>query len=238
MPFQNLSTAQKILLGAFIIGLGSIILSFNSQLHFPDSDYNFTGKKDRVRLTANKPLSQVFTAQENHLSAVKIHIGGIDLWPGEALAFELRDESCTHTLVTDRWTPLKPKPLNYTRFTFEPIPESSGQKYCAYITYTSSYDRKTNEAPFIHTNEFNGRSYTSVSKKKTYENETLQLRPAYSTDSYLSDIWRLIERMSQFKPEFMKGFPLLLLFGLVVVGGFLLGLWIIFANENEEDRKR
>ena len=238
MPLQNTSKAQKILLGAFIIGLGSIILGFSSQLHFSDSDYNFLGNKDRARLAIDKPLSQVFTAQENNLSEVKIHIGGIDLWPGEALVFELRDESCSKTVATDRWTPLEPKPLNYTRFTFNRVPESADNKYCAYITYTSPYDRKSNDAPYINTNDFDGRNYTSVSKKKIYENETLQLRPAYSTDSYLSDIWRLIERMSQFKPEFVKGFPLLLLFGFVVVGGFFLGLWIIFANENEEDRKR
>ncbi|MCW1888688.1 MAG: hypothetical protein KIH67_004000 [Candidatus Moranbacteria bacterium] len=236
MPLQNAATAQKILLGAFIIGFGSIILGFTSKLHFPDSDYNFLGKKDRARLSIDKPLSQVFVAQENGLSEVKVHIGGLDLWPGEALVFELRDESCAHTLATDSWTPLKPKPLNYTRFTFERIPESMEKKYCAYITYTSPYDRKTNDAPYINTNELAGKSYTAVSKNKVYENETLQLRPAYSTDSFAADTWRLIERMSQYKPTYIKGLPLLLLFGFTILGGFSLGLWIIF--EKEEDRRR
>ncbi len=228
-----LTKAQKILLGAFIIGLGSIILGFVSQLHFPDSDYNFIGKKDRARLTIDKPLAQVFTAEENGLSLVKVSIGGIDLWPSEALTFELRDESCTTILATDSWTPLELKPTNYTRFTFNRIADSAGKKYCVYIVYTSPYDRKSSDAPYINTSEFPGRSYTLVTKNKVYENETLQLRPAYTSGNWTSDIWRLTERMSQYKPEYIKGLPLLMLITIVTAGGFLLGLWIILTKEKE-----
>ncbi|MEK9173674.1 MAG: hypothetical protein AAB845_00205, partial [Patescibacteria group bacterium] len=230
MPFQKLTTSQKMLLGGLFIGFGCIGIGFASNLYFPDSDYNFLGKKDRQRLAIDRPLTQVFTSKEAGLSGVKYSIGNINLWPGEALQFELRDAACQKTLATDSWTPLQPKPLIYTRFHFPRIADSQGQTYCAYITYTSSYDRKSSDAPHINTSEFPGRSYTLVAKNKVYENETLQIRPAYSSGNFFSDLWRLVERMSQYKPNLIKGIPLLILMTLVFLGSLSLCIWIILAK--------
>ncbi len=231
MPFYKLTTSQKMLLGGLFIGFWCIGISFVSSLTFPDSDYNFLGKKDRERLVVNKPISQIFISEENGLSAVKYSLGNLNLWPGEALQFELRDAHCEKTLATDSWIPLEPKPLIYTRFHFPRIPDSQGKSYCAYITYVSSYDRKSSEAPHINTSKFPGRSYTLVAKNKTYENETLQMRPTYSSGNFFSDLWRLIERMSQYKPDFIKGLPLLILMTSVLLGSIVLCLWIVLAKE-------
>ncbi len=231
MTSYKLTTSQKMLLGGFLIGLWCISISFASNLAFPDSDYNFLGKKDRERLTINKPISQIFVAEENGLSEIKYHIGNLNLWPGEALRFELRDATCTQTITADSRTSLRLRPSIYTRFHFPRIANSQGQSYCTYITYTSPYDRKSSEAPYIHTSEFSDRSYTLVAKNKLHENETLQMRPAYSSGNFFSDLWRLIERMSQYKPDFIKGLPLLILMTSVFLGSVTLCLWIVLAKE-------
>lgn len=238
---QKLTRAQKMLFLGVFVGFWCIGISFATNLHFPDSDYNFLGKKDRQRLAIDKPLSQQFVAQENGLSEVKFHIGNINLWPGEVLHFELRDATCEQTLATDSWTPLEPKPLIYTRFHFARIPDSQGQTYCAYITYTSSYDRKSSDAPHINTSTgepFQNRSYTEIAKNKVHTGETLQMRPAYSSGNFFSDLWRLTERMSQYKPDYIKGLPLLILMTFTFFGSILLALWIILAREKEEGRSR
>ncbi len=228
------TTSQKMLLGGLFVGFWCIGISFVSNLAFPDSHYNFLGKKDQQRLAIDKPLSQQFVAQENGLSEVKFHIGNINLWPGEAIRFELRDATCEKILATDSWSPLQPKPLIYTRFNFPSIPDSKDRTYCAYITYTSSYDRKSSDAPHINTStgeQFKDRTYTEVLKNKAHVGETLQMRPAYSSNNFFSDLWRLVERMSQYKPDFTKGIPLLILMVSVIVGSLGLCFWIIFAKE-------
>jgi hypothetical protein len=229
--WASLTTTQKILLGGFFIALCCIGIGFISGLKFGDSDYNFLGKKDQQKLSIDKPLTQVFTAKKNGLSEVKFHIGNQNLWPGEAIRFELRDARCENILATDSWTPLHGKPLIYTRFDFSQIPDSAEKQYCAYIVYTSPLERKSSDAPHINTNKSLGQSFTATAKNKVYENETLQMRPAY--DSGLpSDAWQLVERMSQYKPEYIKGLPLLILLTITVLGSIALGIWIVFAKDS------
>lgn len=231
MNLYKLSTSQKILIGGLFIGFWCIGISFVSSLAFSDSNYNFLGKKDRQKLSVDKPISQVFMAQEDGLSEIKYHIGNLNLWPGEALHFELRDSTCTQIITTNSWTLLKLKPSIYTHFHFSRIADSQGKNYCAFITYTSPYDRKSSDVPYINTSKFPGRSYTVISKNKVYENETLQIRPAYSSGNFFSDLWRLIERISQYKPDFIKGLPLLILITSVFSGSIGLCLLIILAKE-------
>ena len=228
---QKVSRAQKLLFLGVFLGFGCIGITFISQLYFADSGYNFIGKKDRQKLSIDKPLTQVFTAEENGLSLVKVNIGNLNLFPGEAIRFELRDASCMTTLASDSYTFFQSKPLIYARFGFDTIEDSKDKTYCAYIVYTSPYDRKSNDTPHINTNTFIGRSYTEVSKDKVRLDETLQMRPAYSSGNVFSDVWRLTERMSQYKPDFIKGAPLLILMAFVFFGSLLLSIWVILAKE-------
>lgn len=238
MTLLSLSTAQKTLILAVFIGFGCIGISFISHLPLGDASLNFTGKKDRERLGNEKPVAQIFTPHQNGLSSIKYHLGNLHLLPGERLLFELRDAECQNVIKEATARPIIWTSPIYTRFDFARIPDSQGKTYCAVILYESPYDRSSDSRPFINTSEKEGSRYTLLDKQKTQENETLHLRPAYSSGSVTKDLWSLTERMSQYKPDIIKGLPLLILVSLVFLGSLLLSLWIIFAKEKEEGRSK
>lgn len=231
IPLKIAVSPQKILLGAVLVGFGCIGISLISGFALGDSAHHFTGKKDRERLGNQKPLAQIFEAKENGLSEVKYHLGNLHLWPGEELRFELRDAECQNVLAQASAKPLLFVSPIYTQFGFDRIPDSQGQTYCAVILYETPYTRKSADQPFLHTSEMLGTSYTLLDKNKTKENQTLQFRPSYSAGSLTQNLWHLTERMSQYKPGYIKGSPLLILMTLVFISSLLLSLWIVFVKE-------
>lgn len=206
-----------------------IFTLFFSGLSFSDSSFNFLGKKDSQRLKKEIGVHQNFTATEDGLTEVKLAIGNLHLLPGEQIRFELRNQECSQILATDSWNVFQPKPKTYLRFHFDRIADSQGKEYCAFIMYSSPFDRKSSTAPRITTEKIEGVQYYVGTEAQ--ENETLYLRSGYQEETLWQNIWRLIERMSQYKPEWIKGTPLLSLISAILLGSFFLCLWIIFKAE-------
>lgn len=236
MFFHNLTKTQKILLSMFSLGFLAVGIGFLSGLHLSDSSQNFIGKGDRQKLSPNKPITQIFTATENGLSQVKVRIGGVNLIPRDQLVLQLRDASCEQVLAHAHKTAFHLPSHTYTLFNFSRIEDSKGKTYCAHITYRSPYKHKSADLPFIHTTKdesLAGVFYTEVAKDKKHINETLELRPGYRSGNIATDLWSLVERMSQYKSNFIKGTPLLFLLTLTFIGSATLGVYLLSRKEKE-----
>ena len=219
----------------FVGGLLLIMISFYNTLSFPDSGYNFLGTSGKAKLDSGKPITQVFTARENNLNQIKIIIGNFDLILRERIDFELMDPSCENVLARQSANFFTPSPHIYYRFNFPAIPDSAGEKYCFKVTYFSPIDRGS-ERPYLAISEgeqFRGQSYINEGNSRVYENRTLQMRPAYTAGSFPGDFSRLNDRISQYKPNFAKGWGLTLLFGTFLLGTFALIFWIIRSKTEE-----
>ena len=234
IDWQKLKNERIWLLTLLVGGLLWIFGSFLANVSFPDSRYNFLGATNKAKLDPGKPVTQVFEASENNLDQVKIIVGNPNLWPTEKIVFELADPSCEATIARDTMTFLTPEPHIYYHFNFPAIPDSAGRMYCFKTTYFSRFDRGSNR-PYLGASEgeqFTGWSYINEGNNRVYENRTLQMRPSYSAGSFLGDLDRLNDRISQYKPEFLKGAALALIFCIFTVGTITL-VWLLIFREEE-----
>jgi hypothetical protein len=218
-----------------VFGLVWIFGAFLANLSLPDSSYTFLGTSGKAKLDPGKPITQTFEAKRDHLDQIKVMIGNTGLWPTEKVVFELADSTCEHITASNTMTFLTPDPHIYYHFNFPAIPDSSSKRYCFRATYFSRFDRG-GDRPYLATSEdeqFAGWAYYNTGNDRFYEDRTLQIRPAYGTGSLLGDLSALVDRMSQYKPGFMKESALIFVFSVFMLGTLAL-LWYLI-HPNKED---
>ena len=234
MNFPISSTAQRVTgvlvkpFGVFIffIFCGSIL--FFSGLRFPETTYNFLGSSKRVEMTVDAPVTQIFLAHEKNLEGVKIRFKNDRLYPAETIRTRLLADSCTgEEIASQTFSSFSKKGSPFRKFTFASIKASQEKQYCLMITYHSPYPQRS-ERPEILASEggaFSRMSYTNEGKQRAYDNRSLQIRPVYGEASFGERLSRLENRLSQYKPFFMKGRMLLL--GASVLFFSTLFLWLL-----------
>lgn len=219
------------LLVFFTLGVVGIFWTFLADFGIGESGYNFLGKTKKVTLSHGMPVSQTFTAHENGLHQVRVVLGNASIRRGEHIGFQLMDESCTAEIASTDFSEEPRKQGAYTVFPFPTIPDSEGKRYCFVATYFSDENRK-GDKPYLSATDvpdpvFADRTLTDSNKGKTYESHSLFLRPAYTEGSLRADLGTLLDRLSQYKPGFLKGWPIAVLFSIVVIGSVALGIRII-----------
>lgn len=188
---------------------GVSVFAFLNQLHFPDSSRNFLGDTKRAELSTNGPITQVFQAKENGLEGLQVFMGDTDLGFGERIDFALLDASC-RTIIRQASRNMFSLPaIRDIRFVFPPLLSSANTAYCLSIEYHPGFMKKK-ERPYIRVAEdeqSESLSYTDHGKEKTYAGRTLEIRPLYAPDtgSLSARIKELENRLSQYKPAFIKG---------------------------------
>ncbi len=225
---------SRITFTVFLVMMSGIGLVFFSNLSFPDARLNFLGESKRAELTSGAALTQVILIEQDRLKGFQIFMGDTDLAFGERLDFTLLDPTCHKVLARSRRTFFSWPVIRAIHFTFNPIRESAGQAYCLSIEYRDGL-MKRKERPYIRVTEnedFQVSVYTDNSKNKTYIGRTLQVRPLYTAATFSERIGELENRLSQYKPAFMKGSMLILGSGGVLVG--LVFLWVLGATIAKE----
>ena len=233
LHWKKFTNERSLLTALFVGGLLWIFSSFLSDLSFPDSSYHFLGSTKQAKLDSGKPITQIFTSKENNLNQIKIIVGNTDLWLTEKIVFELADAFCETTIARDTMTIFTPESHIYYHFNFPAIPDSAGQTYCFRVTYFSSFDRGS-DRPSLGASEgeaFVGQSYFNSGTQRLYEDRTLQMRPGYGSGSLLNDLEQLNNRISQYKPAFLKGTALTLIFATCIAGTLLLVWQFAFRKE-------
>ena len=227
----------RILFMLFLFGIVAIFWAFLSNFGLGESGYNFLGKTKKVTLSPGAPITQTFTAHEKNLSQIRVACGNVNLRTGETIEHSIMDENSQETLTT---TVFKKKPLEqgtYTVFSFPPIQDSKDKKFCFMATYLSEENRKGDKPYLAAIDEpsttFSDRTLTDTNRNKVYESQTLFLRPAYTSGTLSGDLSRLVDRLSQYKPDFFKGWPIVILFMILIVGSIALAFRIVYTQEKE-----
>lgn len=227
----SLCSGQPLLYGFFALGMIGIFWTFFEDFGIGESGYNFLGKTKKVTLSPGEPVLQTFTARENNIHQIRIVLGNASIRRGEHIEFQLMDETCTKILAAIDFLEEPKKHGAYTIFPFPAIPDSKGKSYCFSTTYFANEKRKEDK-PYISATEkpdpaFTDRMFYDSNKGKFYENQTLFFRPAYTRGSLYADLSNFLNRLSQYKPEFLKGWPILAIFLLLIIGSFALSIRII-----------
>ncbi len=220
-----------------IVSFLSALFPLVSHLALPESSYNFLGKTKKITLAPGSPVTQTFTTQDNNLNQIRFIINNLHLQKNDSLINRLLDSECKNEIRKKIFTQTPPEQSAYSIFSFEPISDSQGKQFCFEVTFQTKSEKRSGWPTLSATTEpskvFSDRQLTDTNKGEVYSQQTLFLRPAYTSDSILGNLWKLTERLSQYKPAMFKGWGLIFLVGTFVLGTiiFIMGTSVYFKKE-------
>ena len=190
---KYLTPAKLLLLFAAVI-FAVVFWRFYSLLFFPDSSIVLQ-KGLGVKLNPQETLAQKFTANRNGLAKIEtiMHKSGIKYENGDKVETKIADKNCQEIL---REGELKKSFLdseNLYEFKFSPILDSEEKEFCFIATFLPKND-KAKSLQFYRTGE--------------EENQPYSIRPVYKNQNIFQDASELNQRISQYKPWFLKHYYL------------------------------
>lgn len=232
---------SKILFGLFLLGCTWVTAHFILSFAIPESGYNFLGTTKTISLAPGKPVIQHFTTRRDNLEQIRLVTGKWDnIQSGEYVLFELADAKCETVIASKRMTQSVQKQGAYTIFPFPIIPHSAGKQFCFRATFVAQEPRTKGKPTLTATNrpdtKFDDRVLVDTNKNKIYKGQTLKLRPAYTNGNLLLDTRELLDRLSQYKPPLLKGWPIGIIFLLIIFGSVALA-GILSANTAEKTKR-
>ena len=190
----------------FAIFFGLLILIFfqlNKQLSFPDQNWPVV-KGEKIKI--HSEVIQKFRADQNNLARIKILFGNSDVSPGGKFNLKIYEENCQDII---RETNLNISSLdsnNTTDFVFKKIKNSKDKIFCFKLSYKQKKNGKKAQL-FVIDNSMEQNKFLSVNgEEKT--GQSLAMRPAYKNNYLWQDFSQLNQRMSQYKPWFLKHYCL------------------------------
>lgn len=223
----------------FVITL-SIGYAFYHSAAFPDPTWPLD-KGERVTLSPGTTLTQTFTSNRDHLRRIEILFGKFTLQEEDRLTIELRDGTCSASLA-ETTLPRRAFDSEHTySFVFDQIPDSRNQTYCLALLFESNRQIEKTKAPRLFTDLSAQAPPYAITEKDTVTpgNSPIAIRPGYVNASFVATLDELVDRISQYKPAFLKDGILIVLaiFGL----GLTFMVPILLAHEKrvlEEEQKK
>jgi hypothetical protein len=199
-----------IILSAIFIGM--IFWKFLNLLSFTDQSISFEGDSKQEKFHVDKPIIQKIIATENNFSQINVSIDKFAAEFGDKIVMEVLDESCQNILAESKLDMFSWYSPNYTKLKFKTIPDSKNKTYCLKFTYIP-FGKEQDKKPYISSYSYEGASYINTGKSnEEQKNRSLELKPAYNEGSAGNNFSKLIDRMSQYKPNFLKGIILEIIF--------------------------
>ncbi len=210
---------NHVLIAVSVILLVILFWKFTGLLSFPDSNIQFEGESKQEKLYPHLPLIQKITATKNNFSQINVSLSKFSPKLGDEIVLEILDESCQNILAKSKINTLTWNKISYEKFSFKPISNSEGKVYCLQFIYIP-FRKEQDKRAYVSSYASPDASYTNTGNKKNSEeqkNRTLGLKPAYKNGSNWQNVSQLVDRMSQYKPEFFKGYLLEIIFLLSLI---------------------
>ncbi|MDP1833389.1 MAG: hypothetical protein Q8L11_00455 [Candidatus Moranbacteria bacterium] len=187
-------SSKKIFLIIFLIITLSIAWRFLNLLSFRDSNIVLQ-KGLTVKLRPRESLQQNFVANRDGLTKVEVLLRspGIKYENGDRMEMKLADADCKETLRTGYLDDSFLNTENLYEFRFDRIPDSQEKEFCL----TATFANKKENAKSIQ--------FFTMGDK---EGQSLSIRPVYKNAHIWQDFSELNQRISQYKPWFLKHYYL------------------------------
>lgn len=208
-----------------LIVLILIIVFFNLSriFSFPDTAWPLEkGEKEKI----HTEVIQKFIASRDGLSGVKILFGSSDVSPGGTLNLKIYQENCQKIVREVDLGITKLNSNNATNFNFPKIKDSAEKTFCLNLSYIKKGGGKKAEI-FVIENPRSENKYFSLNGEET-QGKAIPFRPTYKNATVFGDIYELNQRLSQYKPWFLKHyFMYFVSFGFLVLSVALIIILII-----------
>lgn len=193
---------------------------------FPDTSWDLSGNGEKVEIKPGYPVMQKFEAGRNNLSRIRILFGKSYNKDGGIISLKLTDENCKNILSEESFERSSIQSEGYYDFNFSRISDSKNNSFCLVIDFEPEKEKYKKLNVFVSDNLVSGGQLRNG--KEEIENRSLEMRPAYRGDSFWENVEELNQRISQYKPEFLKGNYLYFIsFLFIVLSVFLLFLMIL-----------
>ncbi|NTW27564.1 MAG: hypothetical protein HGA36_04525 [Candidatus Moranbacteria bacterium] len=218
-------SAKKILFLIFMHITMLIFFRFSTLLEFPDSSIVLEKGDPAVKLKATETLSQKFIASRDNLVKVEFLLRTPRPKPEDVVKMEIADESCTKIIRSGRLNSSFLASDNLHEFAFSKIPNSNGKTFCILATFEPQKSSAKALQFFTQENKQPAFSAQNSSSEDDLSGQALSMRPVYVNDHWWQNLSELSQRMSQYKPWFLKHFFLdaiiilfvILSFGLITI---------------------
>lgn len=213
-------TSKNIFLIALAVIIIVIFARFLTLLSFPDSSVALD-KGELIPFPQKSVLTQTFIANRNNLEKIQFLFRTPGPKTGD-VSVEIADESCAKTIRQGTLATAFLNSNNLYEFVFDKIPDSNGKKYCLNIKTSAKglrlFSMPESERQYGLKNSTTG---------ETFEGKTLSVRGAYVNDNLGQNLRELSQRISQYKPWFLKHYFLETIAILFVV--LSVGLVVVFV---------
>lgn len=225
--------SKMILLAILGISVLAISLRFFSLLSFPDSQATLE-KGALLDIHPDQTYTQTFVADRDNLHAIQFLVRTPGIKAGDAMRIKLADASCATALRQGTLQVPFLDSDNLYVFDFPSVKDSLGKKYCAVLTFHTT--NKTKSLRLFTTTDDNPDTTLTATDSMIIPNQSLSMRSVYVNSSVWQNLRELDQRISQYKPWFLKGLSIALIGLLFVVSSLTLILALI-GLKSEDTRE-
>lgn len=194
------------------LGLFFIFSKFMGSLSFPDASWPLNRGEEELDFKENKQIRQIFETSRNNLSRIRILFSKSHQKDGGEIALKLAKENCEDVISEKKISRESLETEGYYDFKFPRIKDSKNKSFCLLISFEPINKKSKNQLTIFINENNQGQLYAGSEEIK---NRSLAMRPAYKNGSFIGNLSELNDRISQYKPWFLKNaylFSMLTLF--------------------------
>jgi hypothetical protein len=205
----------------FLIILGIVVFAiffrFFTLLEFPDSSIVLEKGDPLIKEQSNESLQQKFTANRSNLTKIEFLLRTPGLKAGDTLKMQLADESCKKIVRTGTLGKSYLASDNLYEFSFAKIPDSNGKTFCVISTFKPKSSSAKALLFFTQTDKQPASPVQNLTTGEADSAQALSIRQTYTNDHWWQNLTELNQRLSQYKPWFLKHFFLATIIILFVI---------------------
>lgn len=196
--------SKTILLAILGISVLLIFFRFSTLIAFPDAR---TLDRDKVeKIYPGQTFSQKFIADRDNLETIQFLLRTPSLKKNDTITMKLADETCTDTFRNGTLTHAFLNSDNLYQFAFPRIEDSEGKRYCLLLSFRDA-DHSSKYLQFFTIAQSDDASLLMDADTSVPRNgQSLSLRTVYRNATLWQDLGELNDRISQYKPWFLKDF--------------------------------
>lgn len=184
----------------------SVLFSLAEKWSFPDTRWDLSGNGEKIEVNPKHPIQQRFKAERNNLSRIRVLFGRSYNKDGGEVSLKLADESCKNVIRKTSFKRSDIQSEGYYDFKFAKIEDSKNQNLCFIVEFKPQNEKYKKLSIFLASNTFSDDQLINTGQNESNEtkNGALAMRPAYQANNLSENINELNQRISQYKPWFLK----------------------------------
>jgi len=201
------SIIKNTFFSVFLILLTAISFKLISDWSFPDTAWKISKDSKAELKKEEDPVLQKFIANRDGLSQVEMLLGSAKI-KGE-IEMKILDENCSNILREGKIKRTRFDSEKTYTFKFSQIENSKNKTFCFSIYFDGEKIGSKHPAIFVsNTQAPDGGSFKIPFSNEEIPNKSLSIRPGYQNLKWNENFTELNQRISQYKPFFLKHYYL------------------------------